>query len=412
MAIREATTLRVAVNRLPRTVAERRFLRAAWLVPVASLWFLCLFLWPILGLGILGGGLLLFLLIGRPSDLVFLLLVVVAAAVMVNRGLIRFTFFEQAFSLLKLGANPLDLLLSSNLWGPRYLLAYPAVMLSQWLDLDINLAFTIWGMFSMTVVIMLTVKYCDTAGFFGTSSVHRFIAQFVVACFWLSVSCFMNGRQMNSFLGTTLIAYGQVSALRGRKLGPRSILLQSVGVFLALMSSGTAVVGSTQFLLGTLLINRNLPKEGRLHRSAAFPLALVSGSLVVPFVYQGLIKSRDFYESDYLDMLTHGAGALFFLEGTITVQVALLLLLMTLGFVLLGRRLTRDNPYLMPACLLLPLSVFMGLYGYAMMTMALPALLVLGIYGASHLGVVVTDRGAMTPPNLPSKWKTISRTSS
>lgn len=381
---------------------RRRFLTTGIFVSCLSVAGIVIYLSPMLGVALVSVVGLYLLLSKHLADFAFLLAFSLIAGAMVTLEMIQFTFFSQAEYLLARQADPLQLLVSFDLWGPRYLLAYPAVLLADRFALDLDLAFTIYSLFGLTVVIFLIVKYCELAKFFSPATAGKHAAQIILGGAWLALCPFMNGRLIIAFAGISLLLCGQVYVLHGQKFTPGAILLQTAGVFLALMTTGTVMVAFGQMLLGGFLINRTLPKNRRL-RGAAVVVILLSLGALLPFIYKGMLKNIPFFGGSIISMLRHGLGQMFFLEEALSTQAGAALFLAGLAALLIGQRLRRRNPFLLPAWLCIPVALFLGLFGYSTMLMFLPSLMILGVYLVLHIASAAIG-GAPIPQRAAPCW--------
>jgi hypothetical protein len=185
---------------------------------------------------------------------------------------------------------------------------------------------------------------------------------------------------MNSFLGMALVLAGQIDAIRRTRLTVASAVLQAVGVFFTLMTTGTVMVAFAQMLGGSLLISNFLSAQDRIRRSRPLAILIVFTILLFPFVYQGTAKNAEFFGGSAIGLLSHGAGALFLLEPTITMSLFIFVVLIAAALVVVRYSWIRNNPALLPAWLAVPIALVGGLFGYSTMLMALPALMILGLY--------------------------------
>jgi len=382
------------------TAYERRFFQIALWAPAASLALAVIILFPAQGLALTAAISICWLVSSRFSDFVFFLLLGAAATVMVLLGAIRFTFFPQAAYLLRRNADPAGLILDFQLWGPRYLLSYPAVLLSRWLEIDLNLAFTIYGLFCMGILVMVIVRCCDGAVLSGRFPEQRYLCQFLVGTSWLLIACFMNGRLMLSFLGMALVLAGQIGAIQRAKLTVASVVLQAVGAFFTLMTTGTVMVAFAQMLGGSLLIGNFLSAQDRIQKTRSFLILTTFAILLLPFVYQGTAKNAEFFGGNVIGLLSHGAGSLFLLEPTITMSLLIVTVLIVAALVVVRHGWVRRNPALLPAWLAVPIALVGGLFGYSTMLMALPSLMILGVYGVLNFAGKM-PRGSLSSSDLP-----------
>jgi hypothetical protein len=312
-------------------------------------------------------------------------------------GVVSFNYPPQALILLESNADPVSLLLGLNLWGPRYALSYPAVIVRDALSVSLDEGYTLYACMLLWVWALLLARLVAKAITirFHAGPILRTAIVIIVVVQLVLIASAMNGRLVPAFLGMTLILDSQLASAFDRR--HRYVRL-GIGVFLSMMSSGTMMVGLVQTIVGTGIVAiRGSLRPGR-------ALALISvgalgiGALFVPLVLSGVRKNLAYYDGSVLKMLSHGAGQIFFIpDWVIILELLLILSCASAAYALGAYRALRELPALEPIALSLPISVALGLFGYSTLLMLLPGVITLVTlalaFSAHELGVLVPAPG-------------------
>ena len=327
---------------------------------------------------------------GDNFDRLVVLGLIVAWVAVIELALTRFTVFDQFRLLFDQKAAPIDLLLRMDLWGPRYVIAYPAVLIAERWDVSLDEAFGYFMAALLAVQAFVLTKTVEKAvadqRSLGRSKVG-IAALFVIWVFGLGQ--FMNGRLVPAHLGMALVLYAQVvCCLRGR-VGAVGWLLQAAGLLLSMMTSGTMMVAFFQIALMPVIM------MGAGIRARRWLPLILSTLLILlaawPLVRDGIDKNLTFWGGSgqpLITMLEHGWGEFF--QG----QPLLVFVVGTVGavYAFATSRVWRRQRVLRPLLLNLPLATLCGLYGYSTLSMGLPALAILPT--TAVIGVLALRRPA------------------
>lgn len=301
----------------------------------------------------------------------FIILVVWAIAI--STELISFSFFDQARSLMEKNVDPVELLLAVDLWGPRFLISYPAIWIAERWRLDLDSAFTIYGgllMSAQTLVLANLVVHV-----MGTKRAHptRVLCTAFFLVFLLGLAATMNGRLAAAHLGIAVILLSQVRAIDHGSVTFTTWWQHAIGMFLTMMTSGTAMVGFLQVACAPIILSNR--SHGRPTRRAAVILPVATVLLVaLPIIQAGIEKNLEYWGGGFesmANMLEHGWGEFLASSGVIVgVGVAVV----GGSYTIIALKHGRNYPKLVPLLINIPTAVVCGIYGYSTLTMVLPAL--------------------------------------
>lgn len=293
-------------------------------------------------------------------------------------GLVDLRFVPQVLDLANANADPIALLSQGNLWGPRYAIIYPSVALASQSRVGLDEAFTAYGAGLLTIeafTLMTTVREANRA-----NDRQIVLPGLVLGLMVAAVATGMNGRLIPAHLGMSLVLLAQTRVFLRQASRPIDWCLMAVGLFLALMTTGTVVAAALQVVVGTLLIQRTFRVRTRI---ATFAVLTVLTLLFGTIIAAGVEKNIEFFSTgsastgslaDALPgLLSHGLG--WFLLTTPLAGAVAILLLALATLLLLPRylRLARSGDGLTVAFLCVPIALATGEFGYSTLTMGLPA---------------------------------------
>lgn len=309
-------------------------------------------------------------------------------------AVIDLKFVPQVADLAAANADPLIQILDGRLWGPRYAVVYPSVVLAHELHVPLNEAFTAYGCGLLAVeafVLFLVVGQLSRR-----EGAQVPAAGVLIVVMVLGIATAMNGRLIPAHLGMSLILLAQTTSIQRKRTAVWLWILTGGGLFLALMTTGTAVAALVQVAGGGLLLQIRA-RQDRGRSLVALSLLLL---LIGPFVWQGMEKNVQFFGGPsagfesvieaFPGLLTHGAGSLLLVSPLALVVGILTGLIAARLFLLIFTPMVRGGDPQAALFLCLPVAFVTGLFGYSTLTMGLPALEVLTavwILRASRLAV-------------------------
>jgi hypothetical protein len=312
----------------------------------------------------------------------------------VQAGFIQFSLFEQARSLLDRNIDPVDLLWALDLWGPRYLITYPAVWLADEWQVELDVAFTYFGSALLALETFFLAKLTDASLGDARFSTTKFFLIVVFAIWVIGIATAMNGRLAAAHLGIAIVLYAQVRAVDSQAVSLSIWVLHAIGLFLTLMTSGTAMVGFTQVAVAPIVLRRirtNSLRDRLLDILPVVPVLIVA----FPIIRAGISKNMEYWGSGLgalVNMLEHGWGELLTSVPAVGIFVVVAGMLY-LRFALVE---IRRNSRVMPLILNVPIAVTCGIYGYSTLTMSLPAIgSLLVVSAVQRLRVRMVSRAPM-----------------
>ncbi|MGF3114059.1 hypothetical protein ACQV2R_01535 [Facklamia sp. P12937] len=294
---------------------------------------------------------------------------------------IQLNYLPQAETLL--GEDPIKLILAGHIWGPRYFVTYPSVILSDSFFIDIDKAFTIYSLIIMSLYIITFQKIAHE---FNHKS---YIYSFIVIIASLIMLEFMNGRLIFAYFGFSIILLQQIKVLKYKRfyLFPE-ILMTFVGLLFTTVSSGTVVVAATQILAILLVIFVN---KGYLKIKHLFSL-LVFLTILYLIYYDHVVimimKNINFFGGGFkgiLSMLKHGVGRVFYKNSLLTILITTLGLSFFISLPFFLKRINSVKPKMMPIYISIIISVFGGLFGLSTATMLITPFLILACIYVNNL---------------------------
>lgn len=286
-------------------------------------------------------------------------LVVMLAAVM---GAKVFGAWGQVTVLWAAEVNPLELVGHPHM--PRYLVAYPGFLMEASLP---GVGFSLFiGLFiGLNVLLLRLISQLGAARRPSLGVYTLFIcAQFV-----------MNGRGAIAWTGWLLCVWVCLKLAAGISSPGSQIGWISLSCLLAAVSTGVFVVVVVAFVM--FLAARLRPTS----RSNRFR-SIINLALVLPLIYAtsdtfilAITKNFEFYGGDFegfINIFQHGLGAFLLLRGPLDFLLLSITLLVVGAFIALalyGRSYT-------PLERLIGLSFACGFFGFTVLTLAIPPLLV------------------------------------
>lgn len=280
--------------------------------------------------------------------------------------LIKFTFFPQAYELYKINKSLFFWFSQKNLHAVRYLIAYPAVIISNFNQITLGKAFTIY-----TCIVFVLI------GFFFLRLLKRIhgLTNFnrILGLSLLMVLAFvMNGRLIYAFLGIILILDAEYKFSEHKIDVLMLKLSEIIGLILSMVSSGTMTV-TAAFIL-TMNFIQWKDRKGTRDR---YSLILINFVLLfplldkfLPYFYRFLIKNTDYYGggfNGFIGAMQHGLGRFFYTANTevyiLIISIALFILFINILF-WWWLIIYKKNKYI-PLLLVINICMYGGVFGFS-----------------------------------------------
>ena len=297
----------------PRTSATR----SMGLTPVFVAWGLALSLaavavsaWFIPALIVIW---MIVLLARHPADAIIWNAIMLAAWGAASFGFYeRATFLPQVLSYGQTAQSPWELLSRFDIWGPRYLVAYPPAWFAVQFELDLD---EVWTYFLASVLAVEAAVvhriWLGTQAPRVPSTAARIGIGIVSGIGFIVLGHFMHGRLAPAHLGMAMILLGLIRWGQRGYPSTSDLFLVGFGLFpLSLMSSGT-VIPATMELLCSAWLFAAVDWRARWRTLLWVPLLLLPA---VPFMLVGYFKNVKFFEDSeggFWTVLDHGAGRVF-----------------------------------------------------------------------------------------------------
>ncbi|BCL71453.1 hypothetical protein TUMSATVNIG1_34190 [Vibrio nigripulchritudo] len=271
--------------------------------------------------------------------------------------------------------------------GPRYALVYPIFMFSEILNVDYDTTY------SYIVPVMVSYIVSLNISVFRIISNRRMkrLELIVIPLFYVTLTLMMNGRIVFALLGASLFIYNFISGTKGF----RSLASLMASLFLCTVSSGTLSI-VVIWLTIYMCIGNN-----KSHTSLYFRLIFLFSFFMFfgDFLIRITNKNLNYYGGGFegaINMLTHGAGKLFFIGPYISA------LLILSAFAMLGiivciivlLKEARISKRIATCYLFFFVGASGGLFGFSTMAVSIPILLALAAYhysSATSSNFVITS---------------------
>ncbi len=343
------------------------------LIPTYSVFFP---IYPLIITGIIGGLLLYFGLTHRWIYFFLLPVFLVVNTALVKIGQIHFTFLPQLRDMIH--SKPFELLFSGHIWGPRFLVSYPSIIISDWSNWNIDSSFTIYTVILILLLVLINAKIGFFFNYIRASSPFLFGFNALICTSLLSL--LMNGRLVAAFLGISLILYVQIKKIHDRSnFKIKDVFLFFLGFFLSTVSSGTMMVTLGQIIIVSMLI---IKMNG--FSVKRIMLLLIGLSFVLgPYILKMVNKNLNYYGGGVKGlyyMLAHGLGKIVMSNSTAVIVIGVLFIPLFYIFIRTIKSFNVNNPKLIPLICSLPISMACGLFGFSTALMILPSLILLFSY--------------------------------
>lgn len=287
-------------------------------------------------------------------------------AVVLALGLKRFLVWDQITTLE--GAGAWSMLSSGHPHTLRWLLMQPAMAFGDW---DPHLAFTVMCFAFLVGTALLMAQIGAVTGRAASAAALRVWLFVPLAVLSLS----MNGRLVPAFFGIALLVALHVERAAGMPRRWGWLLAgQAVGLLCCAVTSGS-------FAVGAMAVGWSWATElAAARRDPARRLPLLIGLVTVVVVAGGASvmlfdKALRFFKGDSLAVLNHGLGAYLLPHGSMVAVLGVLV--WTSLATLWWWRWPAPDRHGSQVRVVIWASLVFGLFGYATLVTALPAVLVL-----------------------------------
>ncbi|MCP8347297.1 hypothetical protein DN387_03440 [Pseudomonas sp. FBF18] len=294
----------------------------------------------------------------RISTLVILLLLLGITL----SGVKEFSAWPQVVDLWLQRATPATLTGHPHLF--RYMVAYPGLMLERdYPGLGFSLYCCLFMLLNASVWSAIVRK------------THQVSPSYVIWGLFFLVHMFMNGRGVIAWSAWLLGVSLCIDMSRAQVPIKWPVLRGAVACFLGTVSTGVFVI--VLFAIFLFFLERWKAGGVKLRNFSglvALILLMLCGYVFLSYFIVAIEKNLDFYGGGIqglMLMLKHGMGKIFFADG----GLGLILLLLALPIGALGALIFFFGPRIRPVRKLLIISMAGGLFGFTVLTLAIPLLL-------------------------------------
>lgn len=243
----------------------------------------------------------------------------------------------------------------------RYILVLPIFFISELFSQDIDAVFKVVCTFNLALI----TKNCISLSSFYLNKNIGLITSFYILVF-IIISAFMNGRIVFSFLGYSYLLLSLHKWEASKVTDIRFIYNIFLSLMLCSVSTGTFL--SCIILLTIWMISSSIFKRKKFFiRLYMLVLFLLLSPIIILYLSKNIIFYGGGLEG-FINMLNHGAGALFSELGLeililLIINSSLILIIFALFFNIHGI-------YRLQALIIFT-SLFAGLYGYSTLALSL-----------------------------------------
>ena len=299
-------------------------------------------------------------------------------------GAFQFEPPVQIVDLMVRGVDPLRLVAQQDIWWARYLVAYPAILMTDHWGMRFTDAFALYSAALLPVTALVLLG--SVRVWRRLAELEAFFVGIGIALVIVAIATQMNGRLIAAHIGMAMILLAQSRMITASRLGPREAALLALGMVLSHMTSGTGLVA-----FATLIAGLALTYALGIDRVRTLTILWVISVIFAPLLYRDMLKNVDFYGGGVaavITMLDHGPGT-FLRHSPLVAAVAVAGAVAVVVVLWRSRRRILSLPRaLWPAALSVPVTSIGGLYGYSTLTMGLPPLIIL----ATSAAIAWSDR--------------------
>jgi hypothetical protein len=299
----------------------------------------------------------------RYTTLLIFTAALAGAALLSALGIKSFEAWEQVSDLWETGVSPLFLAAVGHPHFFRFLTAYPGFLLEQaYPGFGFSLYISVFLAFN--VALLRRVALLGAGRMPGAAGWTLFLA----------AHFFMNGRGVIAWTAWLLCVLICLRLVRGEERAVRGMLQAALACWLAAVSTGVFIVVVAALVLFYMQYRRR--RGAHIGRKLALfalcaPLMYYTGQ----YLWLAIKKNIDFFGgglSGMIHMLAHGLGRVLFGSEVLAVCLVALAAFLLLFLYMLVRMRGRA---LAPLEQLLGVTVFGGMFGLTVLTLALPLLL-------------------------------------
>lgn len=249
----------------------------------------------------------------------------------VHLRICNFVFIPQAYDLLKYSTSLLFWFKQGHFHAIRLLIAYPAYVLSEICNIELNLAFSYYCTIVFSLIYVFVAKIVSQHA--ENYDIRISYCQFLII---FMLSTIMNGRICFAYLGFIILIEEMSSYYNNENLSRWVVryIKVVIGIVLSTVSSGTMVVciAYTVAVFILRIIKNKTISRGALRLfvvlAISSPVLIVGGGYVIAMINKNIV-----YFGSIINMLQHGLGKVF---GQISGKMVVLFVLLAIAGVIIN----------------------------------------------------------------------------
>lgn len=318
---------------------------------------------------------------------------------LVTENVLSYEFLAQARVLLQTNTDVYYWLVNGHVHAIRLLISYPAYLLAEFYDVNIDIAFSYYCCIIFLLILLLMVSIQRKRIKIGGGII------LLSAMFTLVLALVMNGRVNFAFLGLEILIIqmeklNEVNSYSKLKI----ILMAIIGLFLTFVSSGTMIVAIGYLVIYLIIwcIKKDKITKKMLHVFSISLLLILLFMTIGQYVLKMINKNILFFGggvTGILNMLNHGITKN--LIGSF--GISRFFIIMLLGLILIFNLILILHVYkkhfnYMSIILAINVGIYGSLFGLSAGTMSFIPLYIISVE-------VVINRIRITQRSVVTSWK-------
>lgn len=295
---------------------------------------------------------------------------------------IKYDLFPQAKHLL--GASLIQLIIDSHPHSFRYLVAYPAIIVHEVLNIDLTISYTMYCLILLSIMNLYINRIINILkGQFEASYSYRNII--ISTILTTIIMLMMNGRLIPAYTGIVLIIYSLIKLHINRSIKIKDYMYISMGFLLSTVSSGVMMVSFFQIVLGICVYVAKHKKY-----LSVFGLITISYPIInkcISYVYYMSVRNINYFGGGidgFFNMLVHGLGKYIYMIPNLSfyklMSITIIMIVGIVSIIFIYTKIIQDlrqNYYRIYLYMSIPIGITCGLFGISTATMIIPSIIII-----------------------------------
>lgn len=291
-----------------------------------------------------------------------------------NLDVFNFSFFPQARVLI--GQNPMKLLMQVHPHSLRFVVAYPAVKMTEWFLIDIDTAYSYYCIFLLSVKTILIKIIIDNIKFNKLNK--RIIRTSLIMAIIIFLGSIMNGRLIPALVGMSLILNVTIQLFLGKIVFNIKVMIIFIFAWiLTTVSSGAMLVAFLQILF-SILIYSKINKSKKMIYLIGFIFAPIIIK-IIKFIILMINKNISFFGGGLdgaVNMLNHGIGKIFAKNLYIIILFIPIVIIVIFSIKKVAIWALKQKKEFIPLIISVPICIAGGMFGISTGLMIIPTAIV------------------------------------